>query len=54
MAKRLEIGVFTLENFPDSPLYFFLPFSPMYVGKAGLAIGWACLPQRQGWGRSSR
>src|SRR6267143_4974442 len=46
--------VFTGESFAVFPVYVFFPCSPMYVGKTGLAIGWACLPPRQGWGRSFR
>ena len=46
--------VFTGESFPVFSLYVFFPCSPMYVGKTGLAIRWACLPPRQGWSRSFR
>jgi len=43
----------TGESFAVFPVYVFYPCSPLYIGKTGLAIGWACLPPRQGWGRSS-
>jgi len=52
--RVLADQVFTGESFAVFPVYVFYPCSPMYVGKTGLAIGWACLPPRQGWGRSFR
>ncbi len=53
-SSSLAVQVFTGESFAVFPVYVFYPCSPMYVGKTGLAIGWACLPPRQGWGRSFR
>src|SRR5882724_8874239 len=53
-GESLWNQVFTLENFPGFPLYFCPRFFP-YVGrKDRTGFRRACLPQRQGWGRSFR
>src|SRR5712664_3664958 len=49
-GKLVWNQVFTLENFPGFPLYFYARFFP-YVGrKDRTGFRRACLPQRQGWG----
>jgi len=55
MPYRVEIGYLPEGILLYFPSIFFFRSPPIWVGKAGrLAIGWACLPQRQGWSRSFR